>query len=995
MIKKNTVAIRRGMLVGLLLVGACGSKGKESSTPDQQVTYKLPDTTKIVSPEEQSGVLAVGAGGEAITLDGSSALAGKVAAGDVLVFGIGDKTPHGLLRKVVTKSVDGTNIVLATTPAKLEDAFQELHFAVHQTVDPATMQSWTPSVSGLSVQQSALTVQGSAGHTFDVNFDNTVLYDYDGDPATTYDQVVMSGSTSFSMSLDLEVDIGLGTMDRFKFGSTLAQNGLLTVSTNLPVAEFKKEMSVATLYFPPFVVGPVVIVPQLELIVGAEGKLEAQISTAITESVTLEGGIQYQAGQWQPYQNVSAQFTYTPPTLSASGSVKAYAGPSVNLLIYDVAGPYVQIDGYLELKADISGNPWWELDAGVEGFAGATGKILGFVLLDYQTEDFIGYQKVLAQAKGPFMSEPGAIEPGPDAGSRDLGLAGDSNVAWEAGAKDLNYLSFNDAGADKLGVSTDSAAADQTGTATPDAGPPFDRPINSVEVDQTPSPPAAPALISPADTAQVQAGNVTFSWGQSAGAARYHLMVCADLALTQGCTNPDGAMVGIEPGLGVTGSVLVLGPGTYFWAVRAIGPSDIGGWGPYSPHRVLVVTPVAAAPDAGPDLAFDRRPDPIEAMPPLAAPTAVSVAYQQAKNWNYISWTPAAGATAYVVYWGTSPGVTSSSNALDPTNTTDYGHSGVQAGWTYYYRVAARNAVGQEGPLSTEVSVWVPPPRDGGAATATDVSDLKPVALAITPLVLDFTTYLVGCGANSGLTLPYPSVTLANTGDATTARGIGVTTSGSSLSASLPCDSPLSPGQTCPIHLSGPTTPGVYTSTLTASDGITSATSSVTITIVDARYCPDAGVVNPDASFDTNDALVTADLAPPQTDVQSGTLTITPSAATFEGWLILCGEATAMTMGGTTFTVTNSGAPTGSLSVSKPGSNWSMSSTCAGSLSSGSTCTVQLQSTSSDPGVFSTSVTVSDGTRSATALATVTILVGAYCPDASAPIVHASSADSG
>jgi hypothetical protein len=28
-------------------------------------------------------------------------------------------------------------------------------------------------------------------------------------------------------------------------------------------------------------------------------------------------------------------------------------------------------------------------------------------------------------------------------------------------------------------------------------------------------------------------------------------------------------------------------------------------------------------------------------------------------------------------------------------------------------------------------------------------------------------------------------------------------------------------------------------------------------------------------------------------------------------------------------------------------------------------------------------------------LATVTILVGAYCPDASAPIVHASSADSG
>jgi hypothetical protein len=425
------MAIKRGMLVGFLIVGACSSNGKGGSTPGQQVTYKVPSTTKIVSPEEQSGILAVGSGGDPITLDGSSVLAGRVAVGDVLVFGIGDQTPHGLLRRVVTKSVDGTNVILTTTQAKLEDAFQELHFAVHQTVDPATMQSWTPNAQGLSVQRSALTVQGSAGYTFDVNFDDTVLYDDDGDPDTTYDQIIMNGSTSFSLSLDLEVDIGLFTMDRFKFGPTLAQNGSVTVSTNLPAAEFKKEISVATLYFPPFAVGPVVIVPQLELVVGAEGKLEAQVSTNITESATLEGGVQYQDGQWTPYQNVSTSFDYTPPTLSASGNVKAYAGPNVSLLIYDVAGPYVQIDGYLELTADISEDPWWTLDAGLEGVVGAKGDILGFVLVDYESDDFIGYKQVLAQATGPFTPVVGAIEPSRDGGSPDLGLAGSVDASLD------------------------------------------------------------------------------------------------------------------------------------------------------------------------------------------------------------------------------------------------------------------------------------------------------------------------------------------------------------------------------------------------------------------------------------------------------------------------------------------------------------------------------------------------------------------------------------
>ena len=90
-----------------------------------------------------------------------------------------------------------------------------------------------------------------------------------------------------------------------------------------------------------------------------------------------------------------------------------------------------------------------------------------------------------------------------------------------------------------------------------------------------------------------------------------------------------------------------------------------------------------------------------------ATPTNVAATYQSANARNYVTWSAVSGATQYKVYWGTSPGVTTSSNVSGPTSTTDFGHTGVVAGTTYYYRVAALNAGGQSA-LSLEVSATVP-----------------------------------------------------------------------------------------------------------------------------------------------------------------------------------------------------------------------------------------------------------------------------------------------
>lgn len=90
-----------------------------------------------------------------------------------------------------------------------------------------------------------------------------------------------------------------------------------------------------------------------------------------------------------------------------------------------------------------------------------------------------------------------------------------------------------------------------------------------------------------------------------------------------------------------------------------------------------------------------------------SAPTGVAVAYDSSNAWNHLTWNVVGAAASYVVYWGTSSAVDTSSNSVTGIQTTDFGHSGVVPGTTYFYRVAAVNSAGA-GPLSAVVSVVVP-----------------------------------------------------------------------------------------------------------------------------------------------------------------------------------------------------------------------------------------------------------------------------------------------
>lgn len=85
-----------------------------------------------------------------------------------------------------------------------------------------------------------------------------------------------------------------------------------------------------------------------------------------------------------------------------------------------------------------------------------------------------------------------------------------------------------------------------------------------------------------------------------------------------------------------------------------------------------------------------------------SAPTLQSVTPGNGEN--ALSWSASPGATAYNVFFSTSPGVTTGSTEIGLGDVTSFTHTGLVNGTEYYYRIQAVGSGGGESALSNELS---------------------------------------------------------------------------------------------------------------------------------------------------------------------------------------------------------------------------------------------------------------------------------------------------
>jgi len=359
----------------------------------------IADKTEVLTDESNQFLDPAQSDGIVFTFTQTTTELEALDVGDIMVSGVSENAPNGYLRKVADIAYLGESIIITTEPAMLEEAIQDGSVFIQETLSPEQVTSLNalPGVTMLPTNE-------RAPLTFTFQIDDVVLYDLDGDLSTDHDQVLASGFIEFDMAFISYLRMRFFQVERFSLTNSNSIRNSLKITTGSVLYTLEEEMILATQVFSPITIMaghvPIVFVPILDLVAGADGSVVLWLSAEVSTELSMRAGIQYQDfSGWSPIAHVDYAFSFTPPVPQYAASLKGYIGPRFNLYLYGAAGPYVNITPYLQIDVEPQKTPWWTLYGGIDvpvGFRAIDqlAKVLG---LDDHEVVAIDIKQIIAQ----------------------------------------------------------------------------------------------------------------------------------------------------------------------------------------------------------------------------------------------------------------------------------------------------------------------------------------------------------------------------------------------------------------------------------------------------------------------------------------------------------------------------------------------------------------------------------------------------------------------
>ncbi|MCP4713859.1 MAG: hypothetical protein GY868_01985 [Deltaproteobacteria bacterium] len=408
----------------LLVVVSCNRKNREYEVYEAT----LFPTTKTLDERQARGLQAVRDNGT-LVFTGDSSFAAGLQEHDVILSGMTEQTPGGLVRMVTGVESAQDAFIVSTRACGIEYAFQELHLEVRRRVSlDSLISSNRLNASGRKMRVSAAppSARGSGGDSYDIVVDY-YPFNGDGDTATPEDQVHVVGELGGSFSYFFGLDIDWGSivswppdgLPEVKVGfdvsadisSRLAAEGVVT-------KDFEKIETLDTIYLEPIPVYFLVFFPEVDIQAKVAGGSNGSFALELEETGRFDVGAYYSTDS-------GGNLSLDSPTFSAligktsvldSAFVTAGVGPQIHLRLYDVAGPYASIWSTVTLDADQSLDPCWQLTGGFEGEIGFDIDVWSLNIADW-SEPFSIIDEALASGDcedgpaPPVGSIPDLIEP--------------------------------------------------------------------------------------------------------------------------------------------------------------------------------------------------------------------------------------------------------------------------------------------------------------------------------------------------------------------------------------------------------------------------------------------------------------------------------------------------------------------------------------------------------------------------------------------------------
>jgi len=328
------------LILGLALT-ACSPDGE---SPGGEIVYY--EETKIVTEEEAENIIEVTENRTKILFSEPTAFAAGIEPGDILVSehpvpGI----EHGFLVRV-TEVSDGGKVV-EVEPATLEDAIEEGVISVTETIPLEDLLNGAMWTMGVEVLQ----VQGG--------------YDFSYSPA---EGVTIEGYLLVTADAEVRIEAsfweGLEEFE-FVFSPGLEMEATLRVKQGI---EWDEKYTIATIPGPPIPIwGPVTITPEVELVVGTTGTVDASLEATVTYDRGYDVGLRYD-GTWSTISSMRGEgATLEEPSFSGQAEARVFGGVvlsgTAGVSYVAEAGIGTEILGNIRASGEIENSPWqWQYD---------------------------------------------------------------------------------------------------------------------------------------------------------------------------------------------------------------------------------------------------------------------------------------------------------------------------------------------------------------------------------------------------------------------------------------------------------------------------------------------------------------------------------------------------------------------------------------------------------------------------------------------------------
>lgn len=363
----------------LLFLAACG--GRVDPPPSTRPVI-IPETTKVADEATRAALMSFEPDTGAMRFAQSTALLQSLEPDDVLVGEPSSAAPAGYLRKVKVIREEGSELVLETTQANLTDAVTQGEITEEGEFTADDVSSTATYLMGVTAEvvrpANGLAPQVGVGdnYNFRVGFDEVALDLGEGDVQV---KVRLNGELYFNAGWG--VDLGIEPcfevppvcVDRFeaKIG---VEEWLKVGLSGEASAKLTKEVKVASYYFKPlvFFIGPVpvVVVPSIEVFVGASGEVKLSFSYSISQSARAQLGARWTEDRgWEDITGFDFQLEGQDEfNLNATMNARAYARALASLKFYDVAGPALGLVLAAEIDGAIPRDPTWIARGVIEGY---------------------------------------------------------------------------------------------------------------------------------------------------------------------------------------------------------------------------------------------------------------------------------------------------------------------------------------------------------------------------------------------------------------------------------------------------------------------------------------------------------------------------------------------------------------------------------------------------------------------------------------------------